>query len=78
MTRRTRGPGPLPNRQAITTLAFAVLLIAMIPIVAAGQGSRTVIRVGALLFALGSIATYIAAGSRRHAVREVDVDGRDV
>jgi hypothetical protein len=37
-----------------------------------------VVRIGAVLFALGSIATYIASGTRRNAVREVDLDGRDL
>jgi hypothetical protein len=36
------------------------------------------VRIGALLFALGSIATYVAAGTRRNPVRDVDVDGRDL
>jgi hypothetical protein len=36
------------------------------------------VRVGAFLFALGSIATYVASGTRRNAVREVDLDGHDI
>jgi hypothetical protein len=42
------------------------------------DSSRPVVRIGAFLFALGSIATYLAAGTRRNAVREVDLDGRDL
>jgi hypothetical protein len=45
---------------------------------ATGNSSRTVVRIGALLFALGSIATYVASGTRRNAVREVDLDGHDL
>jgi hypothetical protein len=45
---------------------------------ATGTSSRWVVRIGALLFALGSIATYVAAGTRRNPVRDVDVDGRDL
>jgi hypothetical protein len=30
-----------------------------------GSGSRVVVRIGALFFALGGIVSYIAAGSRR-------------
>ena len=42
------------------------------------NSGRSVVRVGAVLFALGSIATYVASGTRRNAVREVDLDGRDI
>jgi hypothetical protein len=45
---------------------------------ATGNSSRPVVRIGALLFALGSIATYVASGTRRNAVREVDPDGNDL
>jgi hypothetical protein len=43
-----------------------------------GGSGRWVVRIGALLFALGSIATYVAAGTRRNPVRDVDLDGRDL
>jgi hypothetical protein len=42
------------------------------------NSGRPVVRVGAFLFALGSIATYVASGTRRNAVREVDLDGHDI
>jgi hypothetical protein len=45
---------------------------------ATGTSSRVVVRIGALLFAVGSVATYVAAGTRRQPVREVDIDGRDL
>jgi hypothetical protein len=45
---------------------------------ATGNSGRPVVRVGAFLFALGSIATYVASGTRRNAVREVDLDGHDI
>lgn len=40
--------------------------------------TRSVVRVGALLFALGSVAAYVAARTRRGRVREVGPDGRDL
>ena len=74
MTLRTRDP--LQVRRIISALVFAVSLLAVA--LAWSNSHRGVVRIGALLFALGSIATYVAAGTRRNPVRDVDLDGRDL